>query len=75
MDYEKKYKDLVDHIETEFKKARERVHDTKEPEWPDLIDDRKKVIWFRNGVFDAAFERGRYGQLVEIEGFIKDQTK
>lgn len=23
--------------------------------WPDSIDDRKKVIWFRNDVFEHAF--------------------
>ena len=69
MDYEKMYKELVDYVEKEF----DRVHDNKEPDWPDLIDDRKKVIWFRNGVFDAAFERGRMGELIAVQHFIRDQ--
>lgn len=75
MDYEKKYNDLVSFIENELVKVKEIMRDTKEPKWPDSINNRKEVIWFRNDVFDSAFERGRRGELSQIMDFIKNQTK
>ena len=40
------------------KQAMKNVQLFPEPDWPDAIDDRKKVIWFRNDVFEHGYACG-----------------
>lgn len=75
MDYEKAYKELVKRMDYEMSLTKENMEYFKEPEWPDLIDDRKKVIQFRNGIFDSAFEKGRYGAFLHVKKMLEDIEK
>ena len=64
--YKKQYETLVEEINRLFEESKEAAKDLKEPDWPDEIDDIKKVIWFRNGVFDRAFFCGRRSAFTEL---------
>jgi CRISPR/Cas system-associated protein endoribonuclease Cas2 len=65
-DYKAKYENLVNKIKEMENQARENVRIFPEPDWPDTIDDRKKVIWFRNDVFEHGYECGAMGAYHRI---------
>ena len=60
-DYKAKYKKLLKNIKELEQALREELKWFPEPEWPDAIDDRKKVIWYWNDVFNHAYAMGELG--------------
>lgn len=65
-DYKAKYEKLVAQIKGVEASARAQLHDFPEPDWPDTINDRKEVMWFRNDVFDHAYAVGMLGGCRQI---------
>lgn len=63
-EYKAKYKKLIQKIQGLEDSTWQHLE--KEPEWPDTIDDRKKVIQFRNEVFDRAFALGQLSAYEKI---------
>lgn len=64
--YKAKYENLMKKIKAVEKSAWKQYAAFPEPKWPDAIDDRKKVIWFRNDVFEHAFATGMLGACRQI---------
>jgi len=64
--YKAKYEKLVATIKEEEAFARRQLHDFPEPYQPDAIDDRKKVMQYRNDVFDHAYGVGELGACHRI---------
>ena len=58
LSYKTKYEMLIGKIRDLEAISRHNMDELPEPEWPDTIDDRKKVIWFRNDVFEHAHAEG-----------------
>lgn len=66
VNYKTKYENLTKKIKEVEKSAWAQYRAFPEPKWPDAIDDRKKVIWFRNDVFEHAFATGMLGACRQI---------
>lgn len=71
-DYEKMYKELVQVIDDLMEMEEHCYKTNKEPEWPDQIDDRKKVIQFRNAVHLNGFILGACTALNVLKLRIKN---
>lgn len=65
-DYKEKYEELLKYIASLRRAIADDLPLFQEPAWPDKIDDRKKVIWFRNAVHDSAFESGVLSACCQI---------
>ena len=64
--YKAKYEKLVASIKEEEAFARRQLHNFPEPYQPDAIDDRKKVMQYRNDVFDHSYVVGELGACHRI---------
>lgn len=64
--YKAKYEKLMFTIKAVEAAAGQNMEDFPEPKWPDAIDDRKKVIWFRNDVFDHGHAVGMMSACRQI---------
>jgi len=64
--YKAKYEKLVELIEEEEAFAWRQLHNFPEPYQPDAIDDRKKVMQYRNDVFDHSYAVGELGACRRI---------
>ena len=65
-DYKAKYEKLVAQIKEERAFAQRQLHNFPEPYQPDVIDDRKNVMQYRNDVFDHAYAVGELGACHRI---------
>lgn len=54
---------------------KKKNYNTKEPSWPDKIEDWKQVLMFRNDVFDQASALGIRAGIGDIQRFIEQQQK
>lgn len=66
VNYKAKYEKLVSAIKIVEASARQCMEDFPEPNMPDTIDDRKKVIWYRNDVFEHAHAVGTLSACLRI---------
>ena len=64
--YKAKYEKLIAWIKDFESISRYNLNESPEPEQPDSIDDRKKVAWYRNDVFDHGFALGMLGACQQI---------
>ena len=72
INYKQKYEMLIEYLCAEQDMAARAINIYKEPYWPSTINDYKEVIWFRNDVYDAAFQQGRLSVLTQVNQRVKE---